>query len=246
MKHQRGMRAAARCHHLRFHPECAACARVPETIGEYVAALERSVCGSRSRRRRVVEEVRWHLTDVAAELARNGHADSEFRATAQLGAPRRMAEDFGPGEHRWRRMVLTGTAAACVVLLTVVGVLSDSARSEASQSCLAQWDGRDNDGVRQVANTGGPVRLARGVSASTAHVSWRQVSPILLGPPLQLASVQHQSTCEFAVRFRSDRPDHAPLWITLDGGDPHHAFRVTRERVSGYAKATRMPAVQQR
>ena len=246
MKGYRGTRAVVRCHHFRFHPDCAVCARVPATIGDYLAALEQSVSGSRSRRRRVVEEVRSHLTDVAADLARNGHTDSEFQATAQLGAPRRMAADFGPGEHRWRRMVLTGVAASFVVMLTVVGVLSDSARSEASQSCLTQWDGRANDGVREVANSGGPLRLARGVSASTAHVAWRQVSPISLGPPLQLATVQHRNTCKFVVRFHSDQPDHAPLWIKLDGGDPHHAYRVTLKQVSGFAKATRMPAAPQR
>ncbi len=246
MKHHRGTRAVVRCHHFRFHPECAACARVPATIGEYLAALERSVSGSRSRRRRVLEEVRWHLTDVAAELARNGHTDSELQATAQLGAPRRMAADFGPGEHRWRRMVLTGIAASCVVMLTVVGVLSDSARSEASQSCLTQWDGSGNSAVRQVVNSGGPLRLVRGVSASTAHVSWRQVSPISLGPPLQLATVQRRGTCRFVVRFHSDQPGHAQLWIELDGGAPHHAFRVTLKRVSGFSKATRMPEAPQR
>lgn len=84
----------------------------PETIGEYLLGLHRSLRLARGRRSRVFDEVHEHLRDAASAMERDGasRAEAERRAIIDFGAPDLVADTKGRG---W-------TVAGIAVMLTLV------------------------------------------------------------------------------------------------------------------------------
>ena len=74
---------------------CSTCFDVPETIDGYVGRLKRALRGSITTRRRVAEEVRLHLEELAAsETDAVDQVDAERRAPSGWEARRRSPRNF--------------------------------------------------------------------------------------------------------------------------------------------------------
>ncbi len=92
------------------------CFDVPETIDGYLDRLNRALRGPVTTRRRVSEEVRLHLEELAAnEGEATAPADAERRATQRMGSPERLAAEMP--HRRWNPWIVI----AATILFGVVG-----------------------------------------------------------------------------------------------------------------------------
>ena len=75
---------------------CLGCSNVPATIDGYIERLSEALRGSVITRRRVVEEVRLHLDNLASDGDGDptDRADAERRATQQMGSPEKLAAEI--------------------------------------------------------------------------------------------------------------------------------------------------------
>ena len=85
-----------------------------ETIDGYVGRLKRALRGSITTRRRVAEEVRLHLEELAAsETDAVDRVDAERRATQRMGSPERLAAEMP--YRRWNPWIVIVATVVCAV-----------------------------------------------------------------------------------------------------------------------------------
>ena len=93
---------------------CSTCFDVPETIDGYVDRLKYALRGPITTRRRVSEEVRLHLEELAAqESETRDRADAERRATQRMGSPERLAAEMP--HRRWNPWIVIAATILCGV-----------------------------------------------------------------------------------------------------------------------------------
>lgn len=93
---------------------CSTCFDVPETIDGYVGRLKRALRGSITTRRRVAEEVRLHLEELAAsETDAVDQVDAERRATQRMGSPETLAAELP--YRRWKPWIVVAATILCGV-----------------------------------------------------------------------------------------------------------------------------------
>ena len=124
---------------------CSTCFDVPETIDGYVGRLKRALRGSITTRRRVAEEVRLHLEELAAsETDAVDQVDAERRATQRMGSPETLAAELP--YRRWKpwivvaATILCGVAGICVLSPATDTVRVDVGRSVLTKSGHHRWE----------------------------------------------------------------------------------------------------------
>jgi hypothetical protein len=153
---------------------CDECLGVPESVDGYLASLARHVTGPAWHRRRIVAEVREHLSDAVRRERETGcdDAEAQSRAVAGLGSPAVMATEF-PRRGVGRRVAVMAAVGIVAVSVTAVAI-APSGPSQARASvvttrpfptrewalrCVARWNSPANASLRRLVAAHGPFAV---------------------------------------------------------------------------------------
>ncbi len=214
---------------------CSGCFDVPETIDGYLNRLSRALRGPVTTRRRVTEEVRLHLEELAAnEDEGTAPADAERRATQRMGSPERLAAEMP--HRRWNPWIVI----AATILFSVAGFAYSTQQQKlyASTSTvlyIPSAGGSSNSSDGQANNWGATTApFAQSTEVATQvlqrlHPSIPGLTPTQLSHETSIAAIPTGNGLSFtvtnpsslnAVRLANAYTIQFPIYLAKNTPDP--------------------------
>ncbi len=173
---------------------CSTCYDMPDSIDGYIDRVNRALRGSITTRRRLLEEVRLHLEDLANdESDATDRADCERRAVRQMGSPERLAAEIP--HRRWHPWI--------IVASTIVFALGGLAYSQHQQKLYAAT----SDVIHTSTSGRGPITERWGAQqvAIAESTDLARMVVVWAGPRLAAPRTPESILSETTITSTADR-----------------------------------------